>query len=232
MHRFLNEAQINNIDLCARCMHACDCSGSNSNGWSGEEGWICDLHDAHGQGGPAFRIARLLEQPLVGDHIVRPLRVHIQRVPAQANACVPSGLRRKKTIPRRPVDHGKTPIPRRRRRPRSAAIERLTGRGGGGSGPRARPRRPERPRRRSAGGRAPRCTPRGVGRACPSAARPRRPRTAVAAVTPAGDYPRPWICQRGRLRVGARRIASIEKRRARDGRAATTALAWEVVART
>jgi hypothetical protein len=231
MHRFLNEAQINNIDLCARCMHACDCSGSNSNGWSGEEGWICDLHDAHGQGGPAFRIARLLEQPLVGDHIVRPLRVHIQRVPAQANACVPSG-EKKKTIPRRPVDHGKTPIPRRRRRPRSAAIERLTGRGGGGSGPRARPRRPERPRRRSAGGRAPRCTPRGVGRACPSAARPRRPRTAVAAVTPAGDYPRPWICQRGRLRVGARRIASIEKRRARDGRAATTALAWEVVART
>lgn len=97
MHRFLNEAQINNIDSCARCMHACDCSGSNSNGWSGEEGWICDLHDAHGQGGPAFRIARLLEQPLVGDHIVRPLRVHIQRVPAQANACVPSGERKKRS---------------------------------------------------------------------------------------------------------------------------------------
>jgi hypothetical protein len=77
--------------------------------------------------------------------------------------------------------------------------ERLTVRGGGGSGPRARPRRPARSRRarrrrRSAGGRAPRCTPRGGGRACPSAVPPRRPRTAAPGPGPGpGDPPRPWI---------------------------------------
>ena len=82
--------------------------------------------------------------------------------------------------------------------PKAMRSERLTGRGGGGSGPRARPRRPGRPRRRrrSAGRRAPRCTPRGGGRACPSAARPRRPRTAAAAAPAVGDYPRPWIYRR------------------------------------
>jgi hypothetical protein len=47
---------------------------------------IPDLHDAHRQGGPALRVTRLLQQPLVRYHVLRPLRVHIQRVPAQPNA--------------------------------------------------------------------------------------------------------------------------------------------------
>jgi len=81
MHTFLNEAQIK-IDACATCNHAITVDPIPMGGWM--DYWISDLHNAHGQGGPAFRIARLLEQPLVGDHVVRPLRVHIQRVPAQA----------------------------------------------------------------------------------------------------------------------------------------------------
>ena len=121
---------------------------------------------------------------------------------------------------------------------RCESIERLTGRGGGGSGPRARPRRPGRPwrrRRRSAGGREPRCTPRGGGRACPSAARPRRPRTAAAAAPAAGDYPRPWIYREERLAAGGRAASRSKSGAAtREGRAAPapTALAWKVVART
>lgn len=43
------------------------------------------LDDAHRQGGPALGVARLLEQPLVRDHVLRPLGVHIQRVPAQTD---------------------------------------------------------------------------------------------------------------------------------------------------
>jgi hypothetical protein len=41
------------------------------------------LNDAHRQGGPALRVPRLLEQPLVRHHVLCPLSVHVQRVSAK-----------------------------------------------------------------------------------------------------------------------------------------------------
>jgi hypothetical protein len=143
---------------------------------------IPDLHDAHRQGGPALRVTRLLQQPLVRYHVICPLRVHIKRVPAQPNTSAQA---------RRPAASTRS----RERNPRAA---RLTGAGGGGSGPRARPRKPARSLRvrRSVGGQAPRCTPRGGAPPCPSAVPRRRPPPAASvapAVAPAVDPPRPWI---------------------------------------
>lgn len=39
------------------------------------------LNDAHRHGEPPLRVARLLQQPLVRHHVLRPLRVHIQCIP-------------------------------------------------------------------------------------------------------------------------------------------------------
>ena len=56
------------------------------------------LNDAHRQGGPALRVARLLEQPLVRHHVLRPLRVHVQRVPASTGDEQASGAATAPTV--------------------------------------------------------------------------------------------------------------------------------------
>jgi hypothetical protein len=131
---------------------------------------IPDLHDAHRQGGPALRVTRLLQQPLVRYHVLRPLRVHIQRVPAQPNASDQAAQHDDRYCRSREIP------------PCWEAVE---------VGP-ERVLKGRRDLRGSGGGRAPRCTLRGGAPACPSAVPQRRPRPAASAA-PAAGPPRPWI---------------------------------------
>ena len=198
------------------------------------DGWISDLHDAHGQGGPAFRIARLLEQPLVGDHVVRPLRVHIQRVPAQAIEHMrirPSADRNNATQRAFQITGNLDRSPKRCEAsgsPGGEAVEVgpkriLEGRGdrGGGGGAQAGEHLVVHLE------------------AAAVLVRPASPRAGLGLP--------PWLHRRRgtihghgsteeRLAAGARRVdrkaTRRARRRTRDDRAAPTALAWEVVART